>query len=129
MSKPAAHCKRKVHRFAMVLARRLFHTAQDGQCGICRQPMKASFESPKLTFDHVWPKSWAIVPENSIMGFIGNLLLVHSACNEAKADREPTADEIAFLAEVNRKIGFGPHETALWDRPLDEPIPQQIANG
>lgn len=108
-------CIWPIHRFAMRMLRRRYYEAQDGQCGICRARMKKSFGSSKLTFDHVWPKSWsANCPDAK---FLGNLLLAHANCNTAKDDTAPEPDQVEFLYTVNRKLGFMPHETALWDAP------------
>lgn len=120
-------CKRKAHRFAMMMMRRVFHAAQNGECGICRKPMAALWESPKLTFDHVWPKAWASLPHGDWIGtFLGNILLAHDKCNVAKADAQPTPDQVAFLGEVNRKLGLKPNETALWDKPAPAPTPRRV---
>lgn len=111
-------CTRSIHYFAMTFMRRVFWEAQGGQCGICRGRMKRSFSTPKLTFDHVWPKAWAAHAAAEAK-YLGNLLLAHASCNKAKRDERPRAEQVEFLHEVNRKLGLLPHETAIWDT-LDE---------
>ena len=106
-------CTWPVHRFAMMMMRRQFYTAQQGRCGICRNRMKRNFHSPKISFDHVWPKAWA--GASGDQKFLGNLLLTHESCNTAKADTMPTAEQVQFLFEVNRALGFHRSETAQWD--------------
>lgn len=116
MSGPERECSWAIHFFAMALMRRLYWEAQGGQCGICRSRMRRNFNSPKLTFDHVWPKVW-VVHSTDDAKFFGNLLLSHAGCNKAKDDKPPSAEQVAFLREINRKLGLPPHETALWDAP------------
>lgn len=113
------HCMTKQaspHRaraYSMMFMRRQFWLAQDGFCGICRGRMKRNFGSPKLTFDHVWPiKGFLAHPEQA---FVGNLLLAHEGCNIAKGHQRPTDEQVAFLAQINRRLGYAPHETRLWD--------------
>lgn len=110
-------CHRPIHFFAMAFLRRVFWEVQGGKCGICRSKMKRSFTSAKLTFDHVWPKSRAGVQRDTEAMSLGNLLLAHEGCNKAKGDERPSAEQIALLYEINRKLGLMPHETALWDTP------------
>lgn len=110
-------CRWPIHRFAMRMLRRLYYEAQQGRCGICGAQMKRSFESPKLTFDHVWPKSWAAHAGGAECKMLGNLLLAHAACNTSKDDAPPTPGQVEKLHEVNRAIGLRPHETWVWDDP------------
>lgn len=111
-------CDWPIHRFAMMLLRRWFWEAQGGHCGICGHKMKRSFETPKLTFDHVWPKAWSA---SDVMGkSLGNILLAHKHCNDMKADALPTPEQVDRLREVNRKLGFYESETCQWDAPVQE---------
>lgn len=79
-------CTWPIHRFAMAMLRRRLYEAQDGKCGICRCHMKRNFNSPKLTFDRVWPRAWAAVRGDTV--FLGNLLLTHTKCDGEKGDRD-----------------------------------------
>jgi hypothetical protein len=115
MSVPDRECTWSIHFFAMALMRRLYWEAQAGQCGICRGRMRRNFNSPKMTFDHVWPKAW-IANCSDDARYLGNLLLSHDVCNKAKDDSKPSADQVEFLREINRKLGLAEHETSLWDR-------------
>lgn len=109
-------CGWPIHWFAMHFMRRAYYEAQGGTCGICGCHMPRAFNSPKLTFDHVWPKSWAAArPESK---FLGNLLLAHSRCNDAKGDATPDADQVDRLRATNRKLGLPPGETHQWDAPI-----------
>ena len=103
----------RARSYSMIFMRRQFYLAQNGQCGICRNTMKRSYASPKQTFDHVWPiKNMASRPEDAHRG---NLLLSHQSCNLKKGHEPPDDEQVAFLANVNRRLGYSAHETASWD--------------
>lgn len=112
-----SNCRWPIHGFAMAMLRRRLYDAQGGKCGICRGRMKRVFNSPKLTFDHVWPKSRAAAHQDD--KFLGNLLLVHDRCNKGKDDSPPSPEQVEFLRAVNRSLGFYPSETAVWDAPVE----------
>lgn len=65
--------------------------AQGGLCGICCSALN---EYSIITFDHVVPR--ALGGRNA-----RNLMLAHERCNGVKADRPPTREELARLANVN----------------------------
>lgn len=79
--------RRQKHRSAL-------YRAQGGRCGICRDRLRNFLT---MTLDHVVPRSRDGVNR-------GNLLMVHYRCNRLKGDRDPTEDELAFLAAVNERI-------------------------
>lgn len=64
---------------------------QGRACYLCTEPMTAP------TLDHVMPIA---------LGgrTFGNVLLAHSVCNQAKADRKPYPCELIYLAAVNAKL-------------------------
>lgn len=101
--------ERAMHMQAIV--KRVIWNAQGGRCHLCGHPLRQKWRSPELTFDHVWPKS-RIAGANS---FEGNIMLAHKDCNHAKGDRNPHPCEMLFLSAVNRRLGFGEGETALWE--------------
>lgn len=106
-------CRIDAHRhygIAIRLLRRTYYRAQGGCCYLCGKPLSPRFSSPKLTIEHVWPRSRA-----AAQTYDGDLLLAHSRCNGAKADRLPTGCERLMLFAVNRRLGFAEHETAMWD--------------
>lgn len=71
----------------------LYH-AQDGNCGLCGNPIGDPCEG---TIDHVVPR--ALGGRN-----VGNRLLAHGLCNNQKADRPPTMHELEALARVNERL-------------------------
>ena len=73
----------------------LFLKAQDHKCPICGDKLKAT----DITIDHVWPLN--IKNEN-----YGNLFLCHYACNQEKADRLPTEEELIVLSNVNERLKY-----------------------
>lgn len=82
---------------------------QEGRCAYCDIPIargKKRGGLPLATLDHVWPRSDAYRGSDAI----DNLLAVCKPCNEAKANRPPTADELAILAR------FAPRALWLWHR-------------
>lgn len=84
--------------YAKTFLKRAIMDAQGGRCGICG----VSF-SPEdnVTFDHVFP--WVGREEGVGTGRFcrDNLLVAHQRCNRDKADRPPTAEEMALLKRVN----------------------------
>jgi len=92
-----------------LLAERIFRTLwtlQAGRCYLCDQGFA---EHDWATRDHVTPASKG--GEDA-----GNILLTHSACNNAKADRGPTACERLYLAHVNDTWldGYAKAEADAW---------------
>ena len=104
--------------YATQFIRRVYFEAQDGLCGICGHNMakKGSRAGNVLGFDHVWPRSRSAARNKEQLAH-GNLVLAHTSCNLAKANRRPTAGEIATLYRTNRRIGLPTCETLQWDRP------------
>lgn len=107
----------KIVRYARQFIRLIYYAAQDGKCGICFKGMskKGHRAGTHINFDHTWPRVNS-TSRNIIEASHGNITLCHRACNEAKADRPPTAAEVAFLHKTNRRLGLPESETALWDR-------------
>lgn len=103
----------RARAYSMIFMRRIFWIAQGGICPICSSQMKRQFGSPKLTFDHVWPVSGVLAHPKQAC--IGNLFLTHEKCNLIKSNRQPTESEVEWLAIINRRLGYDPHETKLWD--------------
>jgi len=68
--------------------------AQFGRCAICGGNMK---RGKVHSIDHV-------VPQSRGGRDVGNLVLAHRPCNEAKANREPTGCELIWLAAVNARL-------------------------
>lgn len=97
--------------FLRTLAKRFIYQAQGGNCHICGLKLRAKFNSPLLTIDHVWPMSKAIGGNK----FMGNVLLSHLKCNREKADRLPTLAEVEALNSANRRMGLSVAETWHWD--------------
>lgn len=83
-------------RLKLSLWKPILRDAQRGFCYLCQCPVGIK----RGTIDHVVPLSKGGSPN------IGNLMLVHDACNKAKNDREPTELELRKLAHVNRRIGL-----------------------
>lgn len=80
------------------LLRAKLHAAQDGLCGLCGDPICLPSDG---TIDHVVPR--ALGGGNS-----RNVLLAHGECNNLKADRSPTAEELTVLAIVNARLTESP---------------------
>lgn len=95
------------------LGRRFLWNAQGGVCHICGQPLPRKMNSPKMTIDHVWPKS---LIATFLCTYEGNSLLAHAKCNGMKGDRRPTGCERLILFAVNRRLGYAEHQTQMWDR-------------
>lgn len=74
---------------------RAHYLAQRGRCAYCGRMLEtsvpANFHRPKVTWDHVWPRS-----STAGRGRLRNKVLAHSACNTTKADRRPWACEKLF---------------------------------
>jgi hypothetical protein len=82
--------------------RRKLYSAQEGVCPYCPEPLPPPSEWRgflAVSLDHVFPRSRQ--PER---GHRGNMLLAHSECNLAKANRLPTPEEVAFLDRVNKVL-------------------------
>lgn len=71
--------------------RGLLWRAQEGHCAWCGEKMRLSASS----LDHVHPLALGG------LNWIGNLLLMHQACNEEKADSPPERDLREMLEVVN----------------------------
>lgn len=67
---------------------------QDHLCYLCHDPVQ--FEV--MTLDHVWPKSRGGKRPQNILG-------AHTGCNNAKGDRVPTREEMAYLRRINERLG------------------------
>jgi hypothetical protein len=83
--------------------------AQHGRCAGCNDFMdpEAAPPSPEYpTLDHVIPRSRGGTHE------IGNLLLKHRRCNDAKADAPPTVHDLAWQAWVADRLALQPHDDA-----------------
>jgi hypothetical protein len=80
--------------------------AQVGACACGSEPLPPP-ETWKgrlvVSLDHVYPRGR--YPER---GDRGNLLLTHAKCNELKANRMPTPEEVAFLERVNARMPHKP---------------------
>lgn len=74
------------------LRERLFR-AQQGLCGLCGYRI----DLREGTIDHVVPR--ALGGRN-----VGNVLLAHLVCNNQKAARLPTFEELRTLAKVNERL-------------------------
>lgn len=96
-----------------LIVRRQLWRAQGRLCPLCGGILGDFQDAGQTNFDHVWPKS-QLGGRNKL---IGNLLLAHERCNARKRDSLPTGCELIMLHAVNRRLGFTPHETALWDGP------------
>lgn len=99
--------------FAIEFMRRAYFFAQQGRCGICRNPLTEKINSGKTNFDHVWPVSK--LGCNYPDGMRGNILLIHASCNAQKADDPPTRPQVEYLNAINRALGLPPRLTAHWD--------------
>lgn len=99
------------HAYFRAMAKRFLFQAQEGACHICGLKLRARFNSPLLTIDHVWPSSKA----SGCNTYLGNVLLSHLKCNREKADRLPTAAEVRALHAANRRMGLSVAETWIWD--------------
>lgn len=96
----------------------LIWRAQQGLCPICGQMLPDDYEPRDpvagWSFEHVWPRARYRFRQ------IGNLLITHQACNNAKQDRDPTGCELIWLAAVNAQLGHQLEErlsTSWQDRP------------
>ena len=67
---------------------------QEGRCYICSEEFT---EADWATRDHVFPRSMG--GEDA-----SNILLAHRICNQVKADRLPTAEQLAYLARINSAL-------------------------
>lgn len=74
---------------------------QDGRCACCGRPIRS--EEPR-NLDHVRPRCRG--GEDAL----GNLTVVHRACNIAKGEDWPTGCQLIFVGLVNEALG-------LWERP------------
>lgn len=106
-------------RYAIEFMRRMYWNAQEGKCALCGGGMNGKINSPKLNFDHVWPIS-NTQGTDPVHEWRGNVLLVHSHCNLAKANKRPTAEQVDLLREVNRRLGFPVGSTITWDAPISD---------
>lgn len=74
----------------------LLREAQREWCPLCARRIPTR----QGTIDHVTPLAKGGADS------IGNWMLVHSACNNAKGDRMPTELELKKLARVNAALGL-----------------------
>ena len=91
---------------------RLMDVLQGGLCFYCGEPVGA-----KATFDHLIPLAYGGLDAAP------NVVLAHRRCNQRKADRLPTAEEIErFVTQRRRsRLGVWPPLLALRDaEPGDE---------
>lgn len=65
--------------------------AQDNRCYLCGDPFGATRPA---TRDHVFPQALGGRDRH-------NILMAHQPCNNAKGERAPTRDELAYLRAVN----------------------------
>lgn len=76
--------------------------AQGKLCPVCGDQL---FRKSRRHFqrgwslEHVWPKSRYAYHAS------GNLLVSHVACNNGKADRDPTGCEVIMLHAANARLG------------------------
>lgn len=70
--------------FALSLDEDALADLQGSRCYLCAGPMDA-----RGSRDHVWPKSHGGT-------FVGNKLLAHGKCNQAKGDRRPSPCELLY---------------------------------
>lgn len=79
--------------------------AQDGVCAYCPHPLaplrtvRDQTNPMRPTVDHVWP-----ISEDHGLDRPGNYLAVHARCNHAKDSLPPTAEQLATLDQVNRRL-------------------------
>lgn len=83
---------------------RLMDVLQGGRCFYCGEPV-----GTKATIDHLIPQAYGGVDEPS------NAVLAHRRCNQRKADRLPTPDELDrfFAARRTSRLGIWPPLRAL----------------
>jgi hypothetical protein len=77
--------------------------AQGKICAVCGLDMVPSdFTHPRQgwTIEHCWPRRRYRFEHR------GNLLVSHAACNNLKADRDPTGCELVMLEIVNARLGW-----------------------
>jgi 5-methylcytosine-specific restriction endonuclease McrA len=74
---------------------------QDGLCPICGKPLRGG---GKTNLDHTIPRSAGGEDR------LGNIMVVHIRCNDAKADRMPTGCELVWLLGVNARLGVQPQK-------------------
>lgn len=77
--------------------------AQGKHCSVCGErmvPKTGSHPARGWTIDHVYNRA-----SNRYFAD-GNKLVCHSACNQRKADRDPTGCELILLHLVNARLGF-----------------------
>lgn len=84
--------------------------AQDRACFHCDKPMLIRGQmGPKGRFanrEHVFPHA------TTGKGMVYNIVLAHYACNLERADRQPSAAEIAKAARIYKILGILPFVTA-----------------
>ncbi len=84
----------------------LMDVQQGGRCFYCDEPVGA-----KATIDHLIPQAYGGRDEPA------NAVLAHRRCNQRKADRLPTPDELDrfFTARRASRLGIWPPLRALRD--------------
>ena len=82
----------------------LMDVLQGGRCFYCGEPVGAN-----ATDDHVIPRAYGGVDA------VANIVLAHRRCNQMKADRLPTPEEVdRFLAQRrSSRLGVWPPIAAL----------------
>lgn len=81
------------------LTRSLLVGLQGNRCYLCHELFEPRTVSRCATVDHVTPVSMGGANQ-------GNRLMAHRCCNEVKADRMPTAEELAYLEEINGRMAM-----------------------
>jgi len=93
--------------------------AQDRTCPICGEPllphMRYSNSDWAWSIEHVYPKHLKLYEH------VGNKLVTHRGCNNAKGERMPTGCEITMLLAVNAKLGL---ELTPWRRAWVDDVPK-----
>lgn len=90
----------------------LMDILQGGRCFYCGGPIGA-----KATFDHLIPQAYGGADEPA------NVVLAHRRCNQRKADRLPSPEELDRFFQERRgsRLGIWPPLRALHDaEPGDE---------
>lgn len=79
--------------------------AQDNICAGCGKPMLkvyGSKQDDRPTIDHAIPRA------RGGRDVMGNIIAMHLACNNVKADDMPTGCELIWLLAVNCRLGVEP---------------------
>ncbi|PWC37511.1 HNH endonuclease [Azospirillum sp. TSO35-2] len=84
----------------------LMDVQQGGRCFFCDGPVGG-----QATFDHLIPQAYGGIDDPA------NVVLAHRRCNQRKADRLPTPDELDrfFALRRSSRLGVWPPLRALHD--------------